>query len=105
VKVVRLSSEAIDELVEAAGWYQSRRPGLGSELLAEVDRLLPLIGGSPATFPRLLDVPGDLVIRRALLPRFPYALIFMDLGEHVRVLAVAHTKRRPGYWLDRVGDE
>jgi hypothetical protein len=92
VKVVRLSSEAIDELVEAAGWYQSRRPGLESEFLAEVDRLLPLIGGSPAAFPRLLDVPADLVIRRALLPRFPYALIFMNLGEDVRVLAVAHAK-------------
>lgn len=105
MKVVRLSPEAIDELVEAAAWYRARRPGLESEFLAEVDRVLPLIGGSPAAFPRLLDVPDDLVIRRALLPRFPYALIFMDLVEHVRVLAVAHAKRRPGYWLDRVGDE
>ena len=105
MKVVRLSPEAIDELVEAAGWYQGRRPGLELEFLAEVDRLLPLIGGSPEAFPRFLDLPADLVIRRALLPRFPYALIFMDLGEHVRVLAVAHAKRRPGYWLGRVADE
>ena len=37
------------------------------------------------------------------LPRFPYAVIFMDLGTEIRVLAVAHAKRRPGYWLDRVG--
>jgi hypothetical protein len=105
VKVVRLSPEAIDELLEAAEWYRARRPGLESEFLAEVDRVLPLIGSSPTAFPRLLDAPADLVIRRALLPRFPYALIIMDLGEHVRVLAVAHAKRRPGYWLDRVGDE
>jgi hypothetical protein len=33
------------------------------------------------------------------------ALIFVDLGDHVRILAVAHSKRRPGYWLDRVGKE
>jgi len=46
-----------------------------------------------------------MVIRRALLPRFPYAVIFMDLGEHIRVLAVAHAKRRPGYWLGRVASE
>jgi plasmid stabilization system protein ParE len=105
VKAVRLSDEAIDELLEAATWYRSRRPGLDSEFLAEVDRVLPLIGSSPASFPRLLDLPKDLVIRRALLPRFPYAVIFMDLGEHIRVLAVAHAKRRPGYWLDRVGKE
>ena len=105
MKAVRLSDEAIDELLEAAAWYRRRRPGLDSEFLAEVDRVLPLIESSPSSFPRLLDLPRDLVIRRALLPRFPYAVIFMDLGEHIRVLAVAHAKRRPGYWLDRVGKE
>ena len=102
MNVVRLSPEAVDELVEAAVWYRARQPGLELEFLAEVDRVLPLIGSSPASFPRLLDVPENLVIRRALLPRFPYAVIFMDLGTEVRVLAVAHAKRRPGYWLDRV---
>jgi plasmid stabilization system protein ParE len=105
VSLVRLSPEAIDELVEAAVWYRGQRPGLESEFLTEVDRILPLIGSSPASFPRLLDVPEDLVVRRALLPRFPYAVIFMDLRTHVRVLAVAHAKRRPGYWLNRVEKE
>lgn len=102
MKDVRLSEEAIDELLEAAMWYRAQRPGLESEFLAEIDHVLPLIGNSPASFPRLLDLPEDLVIRRALLPRFPYAVIFMDVGEHVRVLAVAHARRRPGYWLDRL---
>lgn len=46
--------------------------------------------------------PRDLVIRRALLPRFPYAVVFMDLGAEIRVLAAAHARRRPGYWLNRV---
>lgn len=75
------------------------------EFLAEIDRVLPLIGSSPTSFPRLLDLPEDLVIRRALLQRFPYAVIFMDLGEHIRVLAIAHAKRRPGYWLSRIASE
>jgi hypothetical protein len=48
-------------------------------------------------------MPEDLAIRRARLPRFQYAVIFMDLGTEIRVLAVAHAKRRPGHWLDRVG--
>jgi plasmid stabilization system protein ParE len=77
--------------------------GLEVEFLSEVERLLPLIEASPASFPRLLHLPADLLIRRAFLPRFPYSLIFMDLGAEVRVLAVAHGKRRPGYWLNRVG--
>ena len=105
MNVIRLSPEAIDELVQAAVWYRAQRPGLESEFLDEIGRVLPLIESSPASFPRLLDMPADLVIRRALLPRFPYALIFIDLDEHVRVLAVAHAKRRPGYWLDRVRKE
>ena len=102
MSAVRLSSEAVDELAEAAGWYGERRRGFELEFLAEVERVLPLIGTSPGSFPRVLDLPKDLVIRRALLPRFPYAVVFIDLGTEVRVLAVAHAKRRPGYWLDRV---
>lgn len=102
MSVARLSPEAVDELAETAAWYRARRPGLELEFLAEIERILPMVGGSPASFPRLLDLPVDLVIRRALLPRFPYAVIFMDLQTEVRVLAVAHAKRRPGYWLDRV---
>jgi len=103
LSVVRLSPEAVDELAEAAAWYMARRSGLEVEFLSEVERLLPLIETSPASFLRLLHLPADLLIRRALLPRFPYSLIFMDLGAEVRVLAVAHGKRRPGYWLNRVG--
>jgi plasmid stabilization system protein ParE len=61
-----------------------------------------LIATRPASFPRLLDMPPDLEIRRTLLPRFPYAVVFIELGGEVRVLAVAHAKRQPGYWLDRV---
>lgn len=105
MSVVRLSPEAVDELVEAALWYRARRPGLEVEFLAEVERVLPLIERSPASFPRLLDVPADLVIRRTLLPRFPYAVVFIDLGTELWVLAVAHAKRRPGYWLNRVARE
>ncbi len=102
MSAVRLSPEAVTELAEAAQWYAARRPGLEVEFLTEVERVLPLIGTSPASFPRLLDLPADLVVRRALLPRFPYAIVFMDLGTEIRVLAVAHAKRRPGYWLNRV---
>ena len=59
MSVVRLSPEAVDELVEVAAWYRGQRPGLELEFLAEVDRVLPLIGGSPASFPRLIDVPEE----------------------------------------------
>jgi plasmid stabilization system protein ParE len=105
VKVVRLSAEATDELADAAAWYRERRAGLELEFLAEVEQVLPLVARAPASFPSLLNIPGDLEVRRALLPRFPYAVIFFELESEIRVLAVAHVKRRPGYWLNRVIDQ
>jgi hypothetical protein len=38
-----------------------------------------------------------------MLPRFPYGVVFVELTKEVRIVAVAHAKRRPGYWLDRTG--
>jgi len=43
-----------------------------------------------------------LEVRRALMSVFPYALIFLELKREIRVIAVAHTSRRPGYWIYRV---
>jgi plasmid stabilization system protein ParE len=102
LKPVRLSREADAEAEEAAVWYDGRQAGLGTEFLEELDRMTAMIAARPESFPRLLDVPGDDGVRRALLPRFPYAIVFTELAEEIRVLAVAHGKRRPGYWLYRV---
>ena len=99
---IRLAPEALSELVEAAAWYDARQAGLGTEFLVEVESILPLIERLPSSFARLQGLSSDLTIRRALLPRFPYALVFMELRDHVRIIAVAHAKREPGYWLTRV---
>ena len=99
---VRFAPEVPDELAEAVLWYEARRQGLGTEFLDEVQATVPLIGKRPRSFPRLQDVDATLEIRRALLARFPYALVFLVREGEVRVLAVAHAKRRPGYWLSRV---
>ena len=104
VKPVRLSTEAADELEKSADWYGARGEGLAVGFLEEFERVASLIGSRPASFPRLHDVAPELEIRRALLPRFPYALVFLDLGPEVRIIAVAHAKRRPGYWLHRVAE-
>lgn len=99
---VRFSPEVPDELAEAALWYEARRAGLGAEFLSEVEAVLPLIESRPRSFHRLEGVAPTLEVRRALLARFPYALVFLVRPEELRVLAVAHAKRRPGYWLSRV---
>lgn len=99
---VRFAPEVPGELSETVIWYEARRPGLGGDFLDEVEATLPLIGSRPRSFPRLEDVDESLEIRRAMLSRFPYAVVFLVREVEVRVLAVAHAKRRPGYWLSRV---
>jgi plasmid stabilization system protein ParE len=102
VTPVRFAPEVSEELAEAVLWYEARRRGLGNEFLAEMESTLPIIGSRPQSFPRLEQVSPPYEIRRALLPRFPYAIVFLVRVEELRVLAVAHAKRRPGYWLSRV---
>lgn len=90
------------ELTEAASWYETRQPGLAIRFLQEIDQTGLAIQSRPLSFLRLADTASDLEIRRALLPRFPYALVFLDLSTEIRVLAVAHAKRHPDYWLNRL---
>jgi plasmid stabilization system protein ParE len=102
MRPVRLQPEAAAELAEAAAWYEAQQPGLGSSLLDEVERLLPALGERPSAFARLIDTAPDLGLRRALLPRFPFGVVFLQTAEEIRIVAVAHAKRQPGYWLHRV---
>ncbi len=101
--MIQLDPAALDEIHAAAAWYEERRSGLSEDLLGEVEQTLEQISLRPATFPRLGATPPDLIVRRALLDRFPYAVIFLALPTgDLRVVAFAHAKRRPGYWLWRV---
>jgi hypothetical protein len=79
-------------------WYESKRPGLGAEFLGAVHGVLVRVGTAPDQFPVWPDNPR---FRRALAARFPYAVFFHIAGDEPIVVAVAHTSRRPGYWLDR----
>ena len=101
MKLVSLSPEAVVELAEAASWYETRQPGLAIRFLQEIDQTQHAIQSRPLSFPRLANTAVDPVVRRALLPRFPYALVFLELQTEIRVLAVAHAKRHPDYWLNR----
>ena len=102
MKLVRFDEAALDELFEAAAWYDAQQRGLGRQFLDELGDLIPRIGARPAAFARLPEISSDLEIRRALLRRFPYAVVFIELEREVRVVAVEHSKRRPAYWQDRL---
>lgn len=84
------------ELGDAALFYDLESPGLGSAFLDEVEHCTRTI----LEFPEA----GRLVIgtvRRRLIRRFPYALLYSVKAERIRVLAVMNLKRRPMYWAGR----
>lgn len=94
-RTVVFRPEADDEAVEVRGWYEAKRPGLGSEFGAEVDATVTRIFEHPLAYPR---VRGET--RRAVLNRFPYAIYFRATPETIIVLAV-HGRQHPARWQSR----
>jgi plasmid stabilization system protein ParE len=99
---VELHPDARAELRSAAIWYDEQRFGLGDELIDEVSLALTRIAAMPASFPVWPGTSTATVsIRRALVSRFPHGIAFQVHSEHILVLAIQHSKRRPQYWLAR----
>jgi toxin ParE1/3/4 len=104
IKSVRLDSEAQEEIDAAVTWYdaESQRMQLGDELLEELNRAIRRVGVRPSSFGFASGVAARYGVRRCSLERFPYALVFVELTDEIRILAVAHHRRRPGYWRGRL---
>ncbi len=94
---VRLLAVARQELDDAVAWYDEQATGLGREFLDEIDRAVRRAAAFPLSCPEI--EPG---MRRCLLARFPYGLIFGVDGKTLVVVAVAHLHREPRYWVDRL---
>jgi plasmid stabilization system protein ParE len=85
------------ELEETIDYYNAERQGLGREFREEVQRMLDLL----TRFPRL-GQPIRERVRRMMLSRFPYHIYYRLLESgNLRILAVAHNRRRPEYWVGR----
>ncbi len=87
---------AEQELLDAVSYYEEQKTGLGLEYLGEVEHAVNFLTRYPEAGSK---VRGS--IRRLTLPKFPYSLLYRVLEEQIRVLAVAHHKRKPQYWVDR----
>jgi len=84
------------EVNEAADFYDLEHPGLGSVFLDEVERAIKAISQYPEAAPL---VWGG--VRKRPLLKFPYSLVYSVRPNEIRLLAVAHQKRRPFYWRGR----
>lgn len=86
------------EFLELVGYYESNVPGLGAALVEEFAALAKLVGESPKAWQ--VELQPD--IRKAPLHRFPLSIIYREKLTNFQVLAVAHERRRPQYWLERL---
>ena len=97
MKIVEFHPEAEVEMAEAVARYEAERKGLGLRLQTEVERAVAIIQADPerqALQPRL-------GCRRLRLKRFPYNVYYLELPDRIRITAIAHHKRRLGYWSGR----
>lgn len=97
----RLHRSAVAELTAAVRWYAARSPRAAARFVLAVEQALAAIIENPEAWPlrRGGGRRGD--IRACVLRRFPYAVICRIHPNEIRVLAIAHAKRAPGYWSRR----
>jgi len=103
VKVI-LSAGAARDLEEAVDWLDER-VGAGDDFLDAYEQAEAAVVRNPRRFAREESDPSRREIRQVQLQRFPYSLIYWLRGDAIVVVAVAHARRRAGYWLDRLVEE
>lgn len=93
---VSFHPRARDEVEEAQAWYEERSLLAAAGFVYEISVAVRRIGEAPHRYPVALH--GT---RRLLLERFPFSIHYRIHEDDIVVVAVAHQKRRPGYWAGR----
>jgi len=94
--VVEFHSAAEQELGAAAAYYEGLQDGLGQGLLDEVEDVCALVSEYPS-----IGRNVDQLHRSVPLRRFPFVVFYRVRETRVQVVAVAHKRKRPGYWRSR----
>jgi toxin ParE1/3/4 len=102
-KAIRVDAEAEEEIAHAIDRYQREREGLGAEFWDELRTVMGTLEAPGPECGPVIGLPRELGVRRKLLVRFPYAIVFVETEAFVRVISVMHGHRRPAYWRRRIG--
>ena len=95
--LIRFNPAADAELTEARHWYSQYRQDLDLEFMQCIDDVLARVVRNPHLFP---VVYGNL--RRAVVRRFPFAVLYEVTADEIQVIAVFHSRRNPEVWKSRV---
>jgi len=93
---VRLHPDAIAEAKAAYEWYVNRNLSAANAFISELDHAISQIQTGPERW--TIHLHGT---RKFLLRRFPYGVVYRITESAIQVIAVAHGRRRPGYWKSR----
>jgi len=100
VKRVTLHPEAEEELRTSESFYEERDGHrLALDFVRRVEATLRFIAEYPERFPRL---PQYRQVQKARMTRFPFSIYYINRDRDIWVIAIAHGKRRPGYWEERI---
>ena len=97
MKSVRFLNPAEQEMLDAARYYELQALGLGDDFLDKIDSAVQDISENPKAWPIL-----RFEIRRRLIHRFPYGLLYRVDPDEIVVLATMHLRRHPSYWINRI---
>ena len=93
---IEFHPEAAEEFEAAVDWYEAREIGLGLDFAVEIHAAIHRAAGMPNAWTLLSDN-----VRRVLVNRFPYGVLYEPGNTSLLVLAVMHLRRKPGYWMTR----
>ncbi len=97
MKPIRVHPEALREAEDAIEWYGQRSPFAATRFVGDLRSALVRIREDPSQFPKLA-----FDAQRMVLSRFPYVVVFRETATEIEIVAVAHGRRRPGYWRERL---
>lgn len=96
MKPVLFTALAQADIEEAFRWYEVQRPGLGATFSHAIDVAVAAIEGAPEAYSLI-----HRDARRIFMPKFPYAMYYRVLPEHIVVVGCIHAKRHPRVWRSR----
>ncbi|MBC8180788.1 type II toxin-antitoxin system RelE/ParE family toxin [candidate division KSB1 bacterium] len=97
LRQVEYHPHAKAEIRNSANWYDKKVDGLGLEFMLEVKAAESKIIDNPESW-----ASYEQGTRRYIMKRFPYSIIYLLTAEKIQIVAVAHSKRRPEYWKNRI---
>ncbi|SIS84669.1 type II toxin-antitoxin system RelE/ParE family toxin [Belliella pelovolcani] len=93
---LRYLSLAKIELDQSYEFYESQKPKLGARFLREVRQGIKRIENQPTAW-----TPISKRLRRCLLNKFPFGIIYQIRENEILIIAIAHLHRKPNYWKSR----